>query len=408
VRPSDLSEPPIFAEAALSGEWSRLVRLCHLLTGNSEAAEDLAQETLYEAWRHRDQLRDPQGQRRWLNAIARNVCLRWRQQRGRDAAHLLLPGMGHLEDAGEGETELADPADLEMDLERAELAELLDRALQLLPAPTRQMLVARYFQELPYSAIAEQMGLREGTIKVQVHRGKLALRQVLTTQLRQEAAAYDLAPPLPTGWQTTRIWCPLCGQRHMDGLLDAAQGDFMLQCPACVAETGQYTSYSSLPYWFQGVTGFKPAFNRVMRWANEYYLSALRQRSAPCLVCDRRRPLHLSLAEALPEPQNRARGMLVYCETCEGGCAMRLSNLALYLPQAWQFWHEHPRLRLLDEQPVEHQGRAALVIGYRSMTEPVQLDVVLAQDTYEALAIQQSGTVSHIGQGAPGEAPAHD
>ncbi len=408
MRPSDLSGPPIFAEAALSGEWARLVRLCRQLTGSSEAAEDLAQETLYEAWRHRDQLRDPEGQARWLNAIARNVCLRWRQQRGRDAAHLLLPGVGNPEDAGEDGPELADPADLEVDLERAELAELLDRALQLLPAPTRQMLVARYFQELPYAAIAAQMGLREGTVKVQVHRGKLALRQVLSTHLRQEAAAYDLVAPLPTGWQTTRIWCPLCGQRHMDGLLDVARGDFILQCPACVAETGQYTSYGSLPSWFQSVTGFKPAFNRVMRWANNYYQPALRQRTAPCIVCGRPRPLRLSLAEALPEPQNRARGMLVYCEACDQGGAMRLSNLALYLPQAWQFWRDHPRLRLLDEQPVEHQGSAALVISFRSVTEPIQLDVVLAQNTYETLSIQQSSAVYHIGQRAPGEASAHD
>ncbi len=87
---------------------------------------------------------------------------------------------------------------------------------------------------------------------------------------------------------------------------------------------------------------------------------------------------------------------------------MRLSNLALYLPQAWQFWRDHPRLRLLNEQPVEHQGSAALVISFRSVTEPIQLDVVLAQNTYETLSIQQSSAVYHIGQRAPGEASAHD
>ena len=59
MRPSDQSEPPIFAETTLSSERSRLVRLCTQLTGSSEAAEDLAQETLYEAWHHRDQLHDP-------------------------------------------------------------------------------------------------------------------------------------------------------------------------------------------------------------------------------------------------------------------------------------------------------------------------------------------------------------
>jgi RNA polymerase sigma factor (sigma-70 family) len=382
MRPLDQSEPPIFAETTLSSERSRLVRLCTQLTGSSEAAEDLAQETLYEAWRHRDQLHDPQGQTRWHNAIARNVCLRWRKLRFRDSAHLLQPCSHDLGGPDSLDQELVDPADLEGDVERSELADLLERALHLLPALTRQVLVARYFQELPYAAIAAQMGLREGTVKVQVHRGKLAQRQVLTTQFREVAAAYDLVAPDAAQWQTTHIWCPLCGQRHLEGKLDVAQGDFLLQCPACVAETGVYTSYTSMPSWFGGVTGFKPVFNRV----NAYYQPALRHQSSPGNFCGWSRPLRPSLAEALPEPQNHARGMLVCCAPCDQGGAMRLSNLILYQPQAWQFWRDHPRLRLLEEHLVEHQGRAALVTSFRSMIEPVQLDVILAQQTYEVLS----------------------
>jgi RNA polymerase sigma factor (sigma-70 family) len=341
-------------------------------------------------------LHDPQGQARWHNAIARNVCLRWRQNRGSEAAHLLQPCSSDLEEPDSLEQELADPADLEADVERSELAELLERALQLLPAPTRLVLVARYVQELPYAAIAERMGLREGTVKVQAHRAKLALRQVLTTQLREEAAAYDLVAPEPPQWQTTRIWCPLCGQRHLEGKVDAAQGDFLLQCPACVAETGVYISYTSMPSWFRGVSGFKPALNRVMRWVNAYYQPAPRHHSSPDTFCGWSRPLQPSPVESQPESQTRARGMLMCCAPCDQRGAMRLSNLVLYLPQAWQFWRDHPRLQLLEERLVEHQGRAALVTGFRSMTEPVQLEVVLAQETYEVLSIQPSSDVYHL------------
>ena len=307
MRSSDQGEPSIFAETTLAGEWSRLVRLCTQLSGSSEAAEDLAQETLYEAWRHRDQLHDPQGQARWLTAISRNVCLRWRASRFRDSAHLLQPSSHGLGEPSALEQELADPADLEADVERSELADLLVRALQLLPAPTRRVLVARYVQELPYASIAEQMGLREGTVKVQAHRGKLALRQVLTTRFREEAAAYDFVTPEAVGWQTTGIWCPLCGQRHLEGKLDVARGDFVLQCPACVAEAGVYTSYTSMPSWFRGVTGFKPALNRVMRWVNAYYQPAPRHHSAPGIFCGWSRALFSSPVESQAEPQHRAR-----------------------------------------------------------------------------------------------------
>jgi hypothetical protein len=319
VGPSDQGGSSIFAETTLAGEWSRLVRLCTQLTGSSQAAEDLAQETLYEAWRHRDRVHDPQGQVSWHNAIARNVCLRWRTLR-----------------------------------------------------------------------------LREGTVKVQAHRARLALHQILETQFREEAAAYGLVAPEAVRWQTTRIWCPLCGQRHLEGQLDVVRGDFLLQCPSCAAEMGAYTAYTSMPAWFRGVSGFKPALNRVMHWVNTYYQPVLRHLSSPGTFCGWSRALQPSTAEALPETQHHARGMLVCCAPCDQGGTMRLSNLVLYLPQAWKFWRDHPRLRLLEEQLVEHQGRAALVTGFRSMTEPVQLDVVLAQQTYEVLSIQPSSDVYHL------------
>lgn len=60
-----------------------LVRICAQLSGDATAAEDLAQETLLEAWRHRWKLHDPSGRLPWLAAIARNVCSRWHRAQAR-------------------------------------------------------------------------------------------------------------------------------------------------------------------------------------------------------------------------------------------------------------------------------------------------------------------------------------
>src|SRR4051812_21569300 len=76
-------------DGALSSEWPRLVRLCAHFTGDRDAAEDLAQETLIEAWRHQDRVYDWQGYSSWLSGIARNLSLRWIRQRGREGAHLI-------------------------------------------------------------------------------------------------------------------------------------------------------------------------------------------------------------------------------------------------------------------------------------------------------------------------------
>ena len=75
-------------DTSLVLERPRLVGLCARLTGNREIAEDLAQETLLEAWRHLGDLRDQQKFSPWLSGIARNVCLRWQQRQGKDASHL--------------------------------------------------------------------------------------------------------------------------------------------------------------------------------------------------------------------------------------------------------------------------------------------------------------------------------
>ena len=79
-------------EAQLAAERPRLVGLCARLSGDAAVAEDLAQETLAEAWRLLAKLRQPEGLASWLNAIARNICLRWVREVEAEGAHALWTG----------------------------------------------------------------------------------------------------------------------------------------------------------------------------------------------------------------------------------------------------------------------------------------------------------------------------
>src|SRR5687768_16618553 len=74
-----------------AAERAHLLRLCIHFTRDPDAAEDLTQESLYEAWRSAHKLSaaaTSDDRRRWLSGIARNVCLRWARRRGRDFTHL--------------------------------------------------------------------------------------------------------------------------------------------------------------------------------------------------------------------------------------------------------------------------------------------------------------------------------
>src|SRR5215217_7426193 len=162
-----MSQPPaeiILIEGLLPSEWPRLVRLCAHFTGDRDAAEDLAQETLIEAWRHQDRVYDWQGYSSWLSAIARNLSLRWIRQRGREQAHLAAPIDSAPTRSARAEELLGDQDDFTVDLERAELADLLDRALALLPADSRRVLVEKYIDDLPLGEIAGRLGLSAGAV----------------------------------------------------------------------------------------------------------------------------------------------------------------------------------------------------------------------------------------------------
>src|SRR5438094_9272715 len=79
---------PPGGEDSGTAERESLRRLCARFTGDADAAEDLAQQMLLEAWRHEQGVRDPQARRAWLFRIARNLCVTWARGRRRALAHL--------------------------------------------------------------------------------------------------------------------------------------------------------------------------------------------------------------------------------------------------------------------------------------------------------------------------------
>ncbi|HEY7849565.1 MAG TPA: RNA polymerase sigma factor, partial [Ktedonobacterales bacterium] len=217
---------------ALVAERPRLVRLCRQLTGSAEVAEDLAQETLLEAWRLLDRLREPAGLGAWLSAIARNVCHRWQRAHGRERAHLApVVSVGDDGDAGElplDEALVAVADDPLAQVEQAEVASLLARALASLPETTRTLTLGS--AALSTAELARVFDLSEGAVRVRLHRGRQALRRALSGDLRAEAEALDLALPAAPDWLESRIWCPFCGASHLRYRINRATGEYTIRC----------------------------------------------------------------------------------------------------------------------------------------------------------------------------------
>src|SRR5215469_12385000 len=56
----------------------RLLQLAHLHGMSPDIADDVVQETMMEAWRHIEHLREPQRFHAWLDGICRNICHRYK------------------------------------------------------------------------------------------------------------------------------------------------------------------------------------------------------------------------------------------------------------------------------------------------------------------------------------------
>ena len=381
-------------------ERIRLVQLCAHLVGDREVAEDLAQETLFEAWRHEQALRDPQRRSQWLSGIARNVCRRWMRQRGHDSAHLLTWDQaqeGQLTHPDALENALVDAFDFEVELERKELIELLERAMAFLPEETRIILIKRYVEDLPFRQIAAQLGTNPAAVAMRLQRGKLALKRVLTTTLQQELAPYILQASTSDNWEETPLWCSRCGHHHLRGIRNPSEGKLLLTCPVC----GVW-SVNRLPL-LQGVKGYKPMSTRLAVWENDYYQTALNKGTIPCATCGQMLPVNICFVEEIPPwvwqktwvpswyHQTQDRLVSITCPACRAACNTPLDSLALTLPEGRSFLQSYPRVRTLPSQHVEVQGREAIIARFESITANATFTVVFDADSYQVLSIFREG-----------------
>lgn len=384
------AEPARAMRASLADEHVKLVRLCAHLTGNPHIAEDLAQEALLEAWRGAHTLRDPNKRPQWLAGIARNVCRNWVRSNGRD-----LPRLPQHADG----VEAADDLDVELELERDELARLLDRAPGLLPPATRDILVERYVRESPHAEIAERMGLSEDAVSMRLNRGRLLLRRTITSRFRDEAAAYGFADRSHEGWQETRCWCLQCGRHKLEARIPPSPGTISFRCPACkpVRDRGGF-EYRLANAHFARLIGDlnrpQSILNRAAAWVHNYYTPALRECIVACTNCGR--PTQLRIQQAIDQPDTGqiSRGVYAACEACGEIVSSSARGLMMSLPDAQEFRRHHSRIRTLPERPVDAQGQAAVVMSFESVRDTARLDILSLRDSLEVVGI--------YGDGAPG------
>jgi RNA polymerase sigma-70 factor (ECF subfamily) len=145
----------------LAHELPHVRRYAHYLAADPADGDDLLQTALERAWRHRAQVGDDSGLRRWLFTIVRNASIDEARRRKRQQTSLL----------GDSYVEPSLPASQEFHVELREVS----RRMSELRSEERSVVEMSVFDDVSHGEIARRLGVAVGTVKSRLSRARATL-----------------------------------------------------------------------------------------------------------------------------------------------------------------------------------------------------------------------------------------
>ncbi|MFC7491147.1 MULTISPECIES: SigE family RNA polymerase sigma factor [unclassified Knoellia] len=161
----DRGDEAAFAEF-VTREWTRLVRVAFLLTGDLGRAEDLVQQTLVKVHRHWVRVHRDGSPYGYTRAALVNESTSWWRRKRVDETLGEIPA--HADRARSDAYAGID--------NRQELIQ----ALAKLPPRMRAVIVLRFYDDLSEAEAAHALGISVGSVKSQTSRGLIRMRAAIT------------------------------------------------------------------------------------------------------------------------------------------------------------------------------------------------------------------------------------
>ena len=153
-----------------AAHWTSLVRLAWLLVHDQQVAEDAVQDAFVAMHARWHQLRSEDAALAYLRRSVVNASRSVLRHRGVEDRHLAREAA-----APSTPWRATDPSAEDRALAHAEGDHLVAQ-LRELPHRQREVLVLRYYLDLPEAQIADALGVSPGSVKTHAHRGLAALR----------------------------------------------------------------------------------------------------------------------------------------------------------------------------------------------------------------------------------------
>ena len=127
----------------------------------------------------------------------------------------------------------------------------------------------------------------------------------------------------------------------------------------------------------------------MLKELSAYYWHAIDQEPT-CFFCGEAAIRTVKEAQDLPPKYHgfgNQAGIALFCPHCQRTHYNTLSHLTFDLPQVRHFWRTHKRVHWSPGEQIEYAGTPALVSTFQSKDSQQQIDVLVEQQTFRILAI---------------------
>lgn len=203
--------------------------------GHREDAEDTTQDVLLKSLRHLQGIEEPKALAVWLYKVTRNRC--WMSRRRSKFAPQQTLSLDELMPDGAELQSIATSSDANPEIKALskQEAKRVHEAVLRIPPQYRLILVLHDMEDLDTGEVAQITGLREGTVRVRLHRARLFVRRELATASTTKSKKRKQVRKKPV--ECKRLFAAL--SEYIDQRVDDLSCDriekHLADCPPCVA-----------------------------------------------------------------------------------------------------------------------------------------------------------------------------
>jgi len=208
--------------------------------GHREDAEDTTQDVLLKSIRHLANVVEPRALAVWLYKVTRNRCWMSRRRSKFAPQHTLsldelMPDSEELASlTGQGSETPENKVISKLEAKR------VHQAVLRIPPQYRLILVLHDMEDLDTAEVAQITGLREGTVRVRLHRARLFVRRELTspTSPKNKKRKRNIKPV-----ECKRLFAGLSEyiDKRVDDLACERLEKHLADCPPCIAFVNDLT-----------------------------------------------------------------------------------------------------------------------------------------------------------------------